>query len=244
MAENEPYDFSKGKDEVIDVLVRSIVVDKRLWNLVNDASHGALSTLAQLRAFEKLDFFHEQRARATSAERKQRIEERKITYIPVLRVPLRLRGGFHVNQRFGRLRVIAPAERIGRHSAYQCLCDCGAGVIVRGDDLKREKVKSCGCLNRDLARSRQLKHGLCGTRAYSRSQDARRRAAKAQRTPAWANLDEIRTFYKNCPPGHHVDHIVPLQGENVSGLHVEHNLQYLPASENIRKGNKWQVETV
>jgi hypothetical protein len=67
-----------------------------------------------------------------------------------------------------------------------------------------------------------------------------RRAHIANRaTPRWANLSAIRDFYANCPEGHHVDHIVPIKGKAVSGLHVIENLQYLPASENQRKSNKY-----
>ena len=61
-----------------------------------------------------------------------------------------------------------------------------------------------------------------------------------QATPPWADRKELIEFYKNCPDGHHVDHIVPLKGENVCGLHVIENLQYLPAAENIRKSNSFE----
>lgn len=57
------------------------------------------------------------------------------------------------------------------------------------------------------------------------------------RTPKWANLEAIRDFYKNRPNGYHVDHIIPLKGKEVSGLHVLENLQYLPAQENLKKSN-------
>lgn len=66
----------------------------------------------------------------------------------------------------------------------------------------------------------------------------RRIARIALAMPKWVNIDEIAEFYANCPEGYHVDHIMPLDGENFSGLHVIWNLQYLPAAENVSKSNK------
>lgn len=76
----------------------------------------------------------------------------------------------------------------------------------------------------------------------------KRRAAKLQRTPPWADLDAMRAVYAEANRltqetgiPHHVDHIVPLQGRLVSGLHVHNNLQILTGSENSKKRNHFEV---
>lgn len=73
--------------------------------------------------------------------------------------------------------------------------------------------------------------------------NAKRRAAKLRRTPKWADLAAIKQFYLDCPIGYEVDHIIPLQGVNISGFHVLSNLQYLTKSENSSKGNKFETST-
>lgn len=88
---------------------------------------------------------------------------------------------------------------------------------------------------------------LDDVRPLDTKREAKRRARKLQATPLWLNEDDdfmfneiyemakIRT--EDTGVQHHVDHIVPLQGKNVSGLHVWWNLQLLPATENLRKSN-------
>ena len=67
----------------------------------------------------------------------------------------------------------------------------------------------------------------------------KRRSDLILRTPKWSDLDEIREFYKNCPDGYEVDHIIPV---SKGGKHHEDNLQYLTAEENRKKGNKILVD--
>lgn len=68
-----------------------------------------------------------------------------------------------------------------------------------------------------------------------------RRGQMTHRTPSWSQKEMIRLFYNACPEGYEVDHVIPLQGKLVSGLHVLENLQYLPIAENRSKGNKYAV---
>lgn len=74
---------------------------------------------------------------------------------------------------------------------------------------------------------------------------ARRKANQLQATPAWANKAKIEEFYytanmlgMHTGEHYHVDHIVPLKGRLVCGLHCEANLQILTRSENTSKGNR------
>ena len=68
-----------------------------------------------------------------------------------------------------------------------------------------------------------------------------RHAAKLQRMPIWSDKQAIKAFYEACPSGMTVDHIIPLQGVQVSGLHVASNLQYLTPTANYSKGNSYVV---
>ena len=85
-------------------------------------------------------------------------------------------------------------------------------------------------------------------RARHTALETKRLAAKRQRTPSWLNqahFAEIEGAYlfakvmeRITGHKHHVDHIEPLQGRDINGLHVPWNLQVILAQENFRKGNR------
>lgn len=80
---------------------------------------------------------------------------------------------------------------------------------------------------------------------------AKRHAMKLKRMPCWLTKEqkqEIKEIYKKSKAitketgiPHHVDHIIPLQGKEVSGLHVPWNLQILTATDNCSKHNKYEI---
>ena len=81
----------------------------------------------------------------------------------------------------------------------------------------------------------------------NRAKEARRRASKLNATPSWLTDEQkahINRTYKLAQmmqditgDKYHVDHIVPLQGKDVCGLHVPQNLQVLRADLNLSKSN-------
>ena len=99
--------------------------------------------------------------------------------------------------------------------------------------------------NREVLIAEQRKYYQNSPETYM-ANTAKRRAALLQRTVSWANLKKITELYwvaktltERTGIKWVVDHKVPLQGKNVSGFHVENNLQVITHSRNATKHNKF-----
>ena len=102
-----------------------------------------------------------------------------------------------------------------------------------------------------LAQKKEYRQRAAANISYLNA--ARKKVVK-QRTPKWlTDFDKlkIRCFYsiaamltRHNQETWHVDHVIPLQGAVVSGLHVPNNLQVLRGIDNISKKNKFEVANV
>ena len=113
------------------------------------------------------------------------------------------------------------------------------------DTRRRTTAKHRAARNAEKARWRRENPGkvLALTR--------KRQLAKIQRTPPWLSDDDywmMSQAYELAAQrsklfgfSWHVDHIIPLQGKDVSGLHVPLNLQVIPGSVNSQEGNRMEV---
>ena len=78
---------------------------------------------------------------------------------------------------------------------------------------------------------------------------AKRKSVILQRTPSWdpeahlivAKYQLANMLSQASGTPYHVDHIIPLQGKNVFGLHVFSNLRVIPGAENVKKSNKYSI---
>jgi hypothetical protein len=126
---------------------------------------------------------------------------------------------------------------------------CKAWAKANPEKLKATKKAWCE-VNRELDKA-QKKAWRQANSAKCNAYGAKYRAAKLQRTPAWLTPEDhekiadfyLMAEYMEIATGtpHEVDHIIPLQGENVSGLHVPTNLQVLTESENRSKSNRFNI---
>jgi hypothetical protein len=111
-------------------------------------------------------------------------------------------------------------------------------------DQKLQRQKKYYQSNRDkvLQRGKEYRQN---NRSKVKARWARRRAAKCNATPPWADKAAINAIYAEAlwlqdftGESYHVDHIVPLKSDFVCGLHVPANLQTLPGAENMAKSNR------
>lgn len=123
-----------------------------------------------------------------------------------------------------------------------------ARIAYRAANLERLKETAARyrAENREKNAAR-VKAWKDSNRARVCEYEKRRELVKASRVPPWASVEAIAAIYVRCAEVsketgvlHHVDHIIPLKGAAVSGLHVETNLQIITATENMKKYNKME----
>lgn len=144
-----------------------------------------------------------------------------------------------IGHKFGRLTVIKYSHNQNKARMYLCKCDCGNEKTIAGTVLRQKLVKSCGCYRSEYVANKNYKHGKSKTKKYNLYYSRITYLSKLNRTPSWADKKKIKEFYLNRPDGYEVDHIIPLKGKLVSGLHVETNLQYLLKEDNRKKSNQY-----
>lgn len=78
-----------------------------------------------------------------------------------------------IGRRFGRLTVVALSKKRGNRGQlkFDCVCDCGGYTTVMGEDLRRNKVVSCGCYQKEVAKRVNKTHGGCCSGQSKRGYD-------------------------------------------------------------------------
>lgn len=118
-----------------------------------------------------------------------------------------------------------------------CSTECGYKVS-HGPNAPHYKGVSRTVIVDGKKKTQRTKFG-CGLH------NTKRRLTVEQATPKWIVESEVARVYEQAAEmeritgqKYHVDHVVPLISKFVCGLHVQHNLQILPATENLRKHNR------
>ena len=139
-----------------------------------------------------------------------------------------------------------------RYTGNKTCCECGNAAANVSKSHNRSKysqhAKNWAKANPEKIRAIYLRLNRENS-ARRNSWTAKYRSDKDCRTPTWlteidheriANVYKLATLQsKITGTTWHVDHIIPLRGKYVSGLHVPSNLQAIPGVDNVRKNNSY-----
>lgn len=120
----------------------------------------------------------------------------------------------------------------------------------RSANKQANKVRHNLWVQENKDRDREHKRNwMQRNKAYMLAKVRHRQMVARRAEPIWADKNTIEFFYatrqymtQETGYAWHVDHIVPLQGDSVCGLHVHFNLRVIPAVDNLRKGNKFSTQ--
>ncbi len=142
---------------------------------------------------------------------------------------------------------LSKAKKSGYHSSCkECSKEEKRLWRIKNKDKVAAYDKQWQEQNKDK-KSANYKQWQQSNRGTVNAYNSKRRASEKAATPSWADLEKIKSLYNVAQyldwisggfVKHHVDHIIPLRGKNVCGLHVEDNLQILIDKDNLRKSNK------
>jgi hypothetical protein len=137
-----------------------------------------------------------------------------------------------------------------RYTANKTCCECANATAVVSKSKNRQKYAQSSAKWQRENPSKTAVYQLRATRKAPGKRNAltaKYRSCRDRRTPQWLTCDDLwvigeaydlaatRTKLFGFP--WHVDHVVPLRGKTVSGLHVPWNLQVIPGTDNVKKGN-------
>ena len=132
-------------------------------------------------------------------------------------------------------KYCAQCSTINHHSKFHKDSDASAVGL-------KSICKSCVSINQS---GQYKKYYEAHQKSYDKNKAKIRerssvsKSKRSLRVVPWTEVEQIQAFYAKCPEGYQVDHIIPLLGKEVSGLHVLSNLQYLSVAENMIKSNKY-----
>lgn len=146
-------------------------------------------------------------------------------------------GGWHGSECFKEKECVVCKTKFKPTSGSASLCSDICRGIKRKEAIKKSN-------STEVAKQRRLDWNK-NNKAKKNALTYKRRTQQLNAFPSWANEFFIEEAYhlahlrtKLFGFSWHVDHIIPLQGKTVCGLHVENNLQVIPGKINLSKGNK------
>lgn len=148
---------------------------------------------------------------------------------------------------FGMLTVLQRISDIGDSALYECLCECGEKVNVRGCNLVTQNTTSCGCYRKEVAKNLKFRHGLCKSRIYQTYMNMKKRCYDPN-NKRYANyggrgiticsewLDNFLDFYEWAIKNGYNDNLTIDRIDNDKGYEPS-NCRWISLGENSKKRN-------